>query len=126
MAETAPAASEGEVDILAAARAYVARCAAGDGKRGGRFPNMAGFCRELGMGVEALRQRMRRQEDEWNALLALFEDEALNSGLSPTIVSAYLKQYHGYGAPHESESHAAMAGEGLKLIFEHDIFEDGG
>ncbi len=67
---------------------------------------------------------MREQQEEYDALLAVFEDEALNSGLSPTVVSAYLKHRLGYGE--KTEEKTAVASEGVKLIFEHDIFEDGG
>ncbi len=85
---------------------------------------MAGFCRHLGVGVEELGRQMRERQEELGALLAIFEDEALNSGLSPTVISAYLKCRLGYGE--KTEERTAVSSEGMQLIFEHDIFEDGG
>ena len=43
--------------------------------------------------------------------------------LSPTVVSAYLKHRLGYGEKSEAVS-SADAGE-IRLIFDHDISEDG-
>ena len=93
-------------------------------KVGGRFPNLAGFCRWLGCGiseVEALRQSHPSDADR---LAAVMEDEALNTALlSPTVVSAYLKRRLGYGERSEPTT-GADCGE-MRIIFEHDIFEDG-
>ena len=55
----------------------------------------------------------------------MFEDEALNSELSPTVVTAYLKQRLGYGEKQETHRASCELPE-LKLVFDHDIFEDGG
>lgn len=55
---------------------------------------------------------------------AMLEDEALNSEMAATLISAYLKTRLGYGEP-SAAKHAADAGE-VNLIFEHDIYEDGG
>ncbi len=84
---------------------------------------MAGFCRHLGVGVEEFERQMRERQEEFDAMMAIFEDEALNSGLSPTLISAYLKHRLGYGE--KAEEKTAAVGD-VKLIFEHDIFEDGG
>lgn len=93
-------------------------------KGGGRFPNLAGFCRWLGCGiseVEALRLSHPREADR---LCAVMEDEALNTALlSPTVISAYLKRRLGYSEKAEATS-GAECGE-MRVIFEHDIFEDG-
>ena len=107
------------------AQEYIARCHEADGsKKDVRFPNMAGFCRYLGMGVESFRLSMKERQEEYGALLALFEDEALNSGLSATLVSAYLKRHLGYGEKAESGASVCEA-DRVKLIFEHDIYADG-
>ena len=58
-------------------------------------------------------------------LCAMFEDEALNSGLSATLISAYLKKHLGYGDKAETASKSSMELEQIKLVFEHDIYEDG-
>ena len=56
---------------------------------------------------------------------AVFEDEALNSELSPTVITAYLKQRLEYGERAEPKRAACELPE-VKLVFDHDIFEDGG
>lgn len=85
-----------------------------------RFPNIAGFCRYLGAGIEEfleLSQRFLRESDRIRAYL---EDEALNASLSPTVIAAYFKKRLGY------EKYQSRADLGLPEIrFEHDIWEDG-
>lgn len=98
----------------------------GDGsKKDVRFPNMAGFCRYLGVGVEAFRLCMKERQDEYDTLCAMFEDEALNSGLSATLVSAYLKKHLGYGEKNADGGASVCEADKVKLIFEHDIYADG-
>lgn len=77
------------------------------------------------MGVEAFRAEMAGREAEMDTLLAMFEDEALNCELSATLVSAYLKKHLGYGEKTEAPRGSCQT-EGLKLVFDHDIWEDGG
>ncbi len=109
------------------AKEYILRCyACGDGgKNGGRFPNMAGFCRYLGVGVEQFGIRMQERQEEYDTLCAMFEDEALNSGLSATLISAYLKRHLGYGEKQEATGKSSVALDPIQLVFEHDIFVDG-
>lgn len=95
------------------------------GKNKSRFPNLAGFCRYLGVGVESFEEAFREYPESYNALCAVFEDEALNSELSPTVITAYLKQRLGYGEKQEVKQASYQLPE-LKLVFDHDIFEDGG
>ena len=98
----------------------------GDGsKKDVRFPNMAGFCRYLGVGVEAFRLCMKERQEEYDTLCAMFEDEALNSGLSATLVSAYLKKHLGYGEKNADGGASVCEADKVKLIFEHDIYADG-
>ena len=58
-------------------------------------------------------------------LCACFEDEALNASNSPTLLSAYLKKRLGYlekqSKGEQSESECGL----MRLVFEHDIEEDG-
>lgn len=68
---------------------------------------------------------MKERQEEYDALCAMFEDEALNSGLSPTLISAYLKRYLGYGERQEATQKSSMELDQIKLVFEHDIYEDG-
>ena len=53
--------------------------------------------------------------------LAVLEDEALNSDLSPTLLSAYLKRRLGYDTP----ARALAQKDQICISFEHDIIEDG-
>ena len=97
-----------------------------DSKRAvGKFPNPAGFCRFLGCGIshwEAFRLSHPEQADWLNAVM---EDEALNCSalLSPTILNAYLKRRLGYTERADAVS-GTDCGE-VRVIFEHDIGEDG-
>ena len=92
-------------------------------KNGERFPNIAGFARSLGVGLDTLKKVESRYSDQYSAIMALFEDEALNSVKSPTILSAYLKERLDFG---EKKEGGALVNAGdIKLIFEHDISEDG-
>lgn len=85
------------------------------------FPNLAGFCRYLGVGTQELESVRTEYPLVYGRLLTVLEDEALNSSLSPSLLSTYLKRRIGYeSAP------AVPAAEGqLEIKFEHDIFEDG-
>ena len=112
--------------IIAALADYVEECrSTAAAKNKSRFPNLAGFCRYLGIGVEALEEGFREHPESYGALCAVFEDEALNSELSPTVINAYLKQRLGYGE-RIPEKRASFDLPEVKLVFDHDIFEDGG
>ena len=88
------------------------------------FPNLAGFCRWLGCGVNSAEKMRKSHPELYDRVCAALEDEALNSSLSPTVLSAYLKQRLGYGEKAEAPTSQAECGQ-LRLIFEHDIEEDG-
>ena len=85
-----------------------------------RFPNMAGFCRYLGIGIDEFISLSTHFPREFDRLRATLEDEALNASLSPTIIAAYFKKRLGY----EKESSAADIGI-PEIRFEHDVWEDG-
>ena len=85
------------------------------------FPNLAGFCRYLGISIGDLCDISRSYPSQHGRLLTVFEDEALNSSLSPTLISAYLKKRLGYSA---DGSDGAIENQ-MQIKFEHDIFEDG-
>ena len=107
------------------AEKYVNSCKNGGGDSFERFPNVAGFARSLGIGVDLLRRVRRRYPEQYDAVLALLEDEALNCGKSPTILSAYLKERLDFGEKKEGGASESGA-ERLKIVFEHNISEDGG
>ena len=85
------------------------------------FPNLAGFCRYLKISTEEFEKLSADHPIIYERILTVLEDEALNSELSPTLVSAYLKKRIGY----ESVPTQKSAVQGLQISFEHDIFEDG-
>ncbi len=85
------------------------------------FPNLAGFCRYLGIATEELEEIASKNPTEYQRILTVLEDEALNSGLSATLLSAYLKKRLGYETPPRHP----VAQSQLQICFEHDIFEDG-
>ena len=112
------------MDIVERAKDYVERCGTVEGKKQGRFANLAGFCGELGVGLDTYLREMVARPEEDDAIKAILEDAALNSDLSATLVSAYLKARLGYGEK-PKDQHACDSGQ-LQLIFEHDIYQDGG
>ena len=87
----------------------------------GIFPNLAGFCRYLGIGTAEFEEILRDFPHQCSRILTALEDEALNSELSATLLSAYLKRRLGYDGALQS----APPAEALQISFEHDIFEDG-
>ena len=91
-------------------------------KRGGSFPNLAGFCRFLHVGTEELLELSSEFPEEIDRLLTVLEDEALNSGLPPALLSVYLKKRLGYDRDAE-RTESEMSG--LSVRFEHDILRDG-
>lgn len=131
--------SPGQDALLAAAEAgtlpslmdaYLQECrASGEPSKGakhaeGSFPNLAGFCRLLGCGVSSAERLRREHPSLYDRICAILEDEALNASISPNLLSAYLKRRLGYGEKQESEGVTAEC-EQLRLVFEHNILEDG-
>jgi len=57
-------------------------------------------------------------------MLALFEDEALNSDKNATILNAYIKERLEFGE--KKEGGATLPVGDVRLVFEHDVTEDGG
>lgn len=104
---------------------YLDLCRADTGEKSrNAFPNLAGFCRHLGCGTSAFDDFQAADPDSADWIRAVFEDETLNLSLSPTLLSAYLKRRLGYADKAKGEEIAADCGE-VKLVFEHDILEDG-
>lgn len=87
----------------------------------GRFPNIAGFCRYYHIGIDDLEELAKEHPVEINRIYAILEDEALNSGLPPAILSAYLKKRLGY----DKDTAASPCEEQMTIRFEHNIFDDG-
>ena len=96
------------------------------GKKGavGRLPTLAGFSRFLGCTQRELMRLEGKDPMLYDHILTVLEDELLNFAPSPTLLNAYLKQRIGYGEVGERASAEASCGQ-MKLIFEHNIEEDG-
>lgn len=90
-------------------------------KTSGRFPNIAGFCRHFRIGASEYECLALKYPAEFEKLGVMFEDEALNSDVSPTILSAYMKKRLGY----DRESEREISDGQLKIVFDHNIMEDG-
>lgn len=87
----------------------------------GRFPNVAGFCRFMKTGIGELEALESEYPEEYERILSVFEDEALNSDLSSALLSSYMKKRLFY---EKAVSESKREGE-VKVCFEHDIFGDG-
>ena len=86
-----------------------------------RFPNVAGFCRYFHIGDAEYERLCAKYPEDFERVKLVFEDEALNSEISPTILSAYLKKRLGY----EKSSGGAVYDGQLRVVFDHDILGDG-
>ena len=93
----------------------------GKGKTKGKFPNIAGFCRFIGVGISDITEFGAAYPSEYDRLLAIFEDEALNSELSASLLSAYMKKRMLYSSEDLSRTYS---GE-VNYCFEHDVYADG-
>ncbi len=85
------------------------------------FPNLAGFCRYLGISTDDFATLSVQCPSDHGKILTVLEDEALNSSISASLLSAYLKVRLGY----DKTSSTGTAPSQLSITFEHDIFEDG-
>ena len=112
--------------LLALLEEYVGACRpppeADTKKTGGKFANLAGFCRFLGCGISYLQKLCSDAPRLYDLICTTLEDELLISSPSPSLLSYYLKKRLGYDEKEETSS--ASCGE-MRLVFEHDILEDG-
>lgn len=106
-------------------REYVALCHCEAGGEE-QFPNLAGFCRYLGVGLGRLRGVGAKYPDVYDELVTLLEDEALNASHIPAksamLTATYFKQRLGYAEKELARD--AKAGE-VRVVFDHDILEAG-
>ena len=86
------------------------------------FPNLAGFCRWLGWGGSEMELLKKSAPELYDRICTVLEDEALNSDLSASVLTAYLKQRIWHSDVAEN---SAVESDQLRLVFEHDILEDG-
>lgn len=84
----------GKLPILA--ERYVDRCRGNLSDEGDaveiRFPNLAGFARSLGVGTVVLCEMAAEYPDQYDAMLAIFEDEALNAAKNATAINTYIRE----------------------------------
>ena len=105
---------------------YISSCRDHSGaatKSRDRLPNVAGFCRRFGLCNDDLLRLRKERPELHDYLIFTFEDEALNFGASQTLLAAYMKRRLGYGEREERTAH--YDGGETRLIFDHDIEEDG-
>lgn len=105
--------------------AYLSECASEK-----RIANVAGFCRFCGAGVEEFDGLRETAPEIHSALCAILEDEALNSAMSASVLSIYLKMRLGYAEgkqekPDPRASPTVTQSGQLRIIFDHDGFADG-
>lgn len=95
------------------AEAYIKECVENK-----RLPNLAGLCRYLDISAEAFGTLPESYHEQISKIRDALEDEALNSGMSATVIGSYLKRRLGYDDDTEDE------GE-LVVVFDHDANADG-
>lgn len=89
-----------------------------------KLPNLAGFCRFLGCGMADF-ERLREYDPHLaERIRTALEDELISTATSATLLSLYLKKRLGYEGEDESAGGEISAGT-MRLIFDHDIKEDG-
>lgn len=98
--------------------------AGGKQKNAGRIPNVAGFCRFTHSTLSEFDRLKNTRPELHGALCAALEDEALNSEMSASILSLYLKIRLGYSGEREEDAAIVDSGQ-LRLIFDHDAYRDG-
>ena len=108
--------------LIKKAEKYIAFCLEAQGKRP-RLPNICGFFRWLRLSIIALDKLKRAYPHIFRTLLMLFEDEALNSELPPSIISTYMKQSFVRDAEDKGEAYEDCGP--ITLVFDHDIKLDG-
>lgn len=102
--------------LLTAINDYIENCRADSDPKRPIFANVAGFCRYAGIPVSQFLGLKRKFPAEYEIAGAYFEDAALNSGATASLVSLYLKQYGFWGDQSSGDSDVEC---------EHDIFTDG-
>lgn len=100
--------------LLTSINNYIEDCREkSDGKKP-IFANVAGFCRYIGISVGSFMSLKKKYPDDFEIAGAYFEDAALNSGATATLVGLYLRQYGFWGQQAEDET-----------VCDHDLYADG-
>ena len=88
-----------------------------------KIPNLAGFCRYFGGSMGDILRLRESRPSLYGEICAALEDEAINSNMSSSVLSVYLKQRLGYLGEKSTEKEQEAAG--VHLVFNHDPFADG-
>ena len=111
--------------LIKLAEKYILGCLDSERKKP-RLPNICGFFRWLKLSAAALDRLRRLYPEKYRTLLMIFEDEALNSELPPSIISTYMKQSFTRRDDEEDDDSVSEKGCGpITLVFDHDIDRDG-
>ena len=106
-------------------RAYLAVCHSGEEGEETAFPNLAGFCRYLGVGIRTFCALGEEYPAAYDSVMTQLEDEALNAQRLPansaSLTAAYFKRRLGY----DSDGEEKGAKDAVRVVFEHDILEAG-
>ena len=107
------------------AERYVRDCKESE-EASGRFPNLAGFGRDLGVGLDELCRMGEKYPKVYDAVLAVLEDGALNAdhipGKSALLTMNYFRRRLGYEQP---KGKGQGQEDKVRVVFDHDILEDG-
>ncbi len=109
--------------LIKMAEKYISFCLEDQPKKP-RLPNICGFFRWLKLSALALDRLKRAYPEKFRTLLMLFEDEALNSELPPSIISTYMKQSFSKDSDGKDGETQEDCGP-ITLVFDHDIKLDG-
>ncbi len=99
--------------LISKIKEYIDECHSSDSKKTA-FANVAGFCRFAGISVSDFHKLKKQFPVEFENAGAYFEDAALNSNATATLIGMYLRQYGFWGAPVEDD-----------VICDHDMIADG-
>ena len=101
--------------LIGLIEAYIEECHARGEVKKPAFANIAGFCRFAGISVGEFLALRKKYPEEFEKAGAFFEDAALNSGATATLVGMYLREYGFWGRREPEE----------EIECEHDIYGDG-
>ncbi len=84
-----------------------------------QLPNIAGFCRSLGVSVGEFEGLRRSHPDVYGTLCAVFEDEALNSDVPASVLTLYMRGRLDYSEKRDADDAP------VTVVFQHDVLNDG-
>ncbi len=113
--------------VIKRAEGYVRSCQTEKNAKSACFPNLAGLGRNLGVGLCEMCRLGEKYPQVYDAILAVLEDGALNAeclpGKSALLAMTYFRRRLGYEQPKQRAK--VSEGDAVRVVFEHDIMEDG-